>query len=115
MLHNRACFRAQTCVEGRLSAAGLSTWKVNAQAQAAENADNGFTSFRVERIDQTGDEELHGRHELIVILNYHNRHCEADSRDVNVETQPEAISTNLYTNVSLRGEIASSGRTPSSQ
>jgi len=67
VLHDWTCFRAQTSVEGRLSAAGLVMWEVNAQAEAAENADDGFTSFRVERIDQTGDEELHGRHESIVI------------------------------------------------
>lgn len=51
----------------RLSAACLVMWEINAQAKTAENAEDGFTSFRVERIDQTGDKELHGRHESIVI------------------------------------------------
>ena len=67
MLHDWTCFRSQTGVEGWLSAACLVTREFNADAKAAENTDDGLASFRVERIDQTGDEELHGRHESIVI------------------------------------------------
>lgn len=67
MLHDGTGLCPQAGVEGRLSTAGLVMWKVNAQAKAAENADDGFTGFRVERVDQTRDEELHGRHESIVI------------------------------------------------
>jgi hypothetical protein len=67
MLHDWTGLRSQTGVEGRLSTAGLVMWEVNTQAKAAENADYGFTSFWVERIDQTRDEELDSRHESIVI------------------------------------------------
>ena len=42
--------------------------KFTLNAEAAENVYDGLTSFRVERIDQTGNEELHGRHKFIVIM-----------------------------------------------
>jgi hypothetical protein len=38
-----------------------------------QNTDDRLTRFRVERIDETGDEELHGRHNFILILNHINR------------------------------------------
>jgi hypothetical protein len=41
--------------------------EVHVHAQALQNADDGLSSFGVERIDQTGDEELYGWHTPIVI------------------------------------------------
>ena len=43
--------------------------KVHGNTEAAENVHDGFTSLRVERIDETGDEKLNMSHESIVILN----------------------------------------------
>jgi hypothetical protein len=37
------------------------------EPEAAENADDCLARLRVERIDETGDEELHCRHKSIVI------------------------------------------------
>src|SRR5512138_2822741 len=69
MLHNRTCFEAQAGVEGRLSATGLVAGKFHGQAEAAENADDGLSRLRVERIDKTGDEKLHDRHASILTRN----------------------------------------------
>ncbi len=46
---------AQPGAELRLSAAGLRGGEVHAYAQAAQNAEDGLSSFGVERIDQAGD------------------------------------------------------------
>ena len=58
---------AQTCVEVWLSATGLVGREVHVDAEAAENVHDGLTSLRVERIDETGDEELDSCHESILI------------------------------------------------
>ena len=68
VFHNRTRLRAQARIEGGLSATGLVARELHGEAEAAENADDSLTSLRVERIDETGDEELYGRHESIVIL-----------------------------------------------
>src|SRR5258706_3324021 len=64
---NRACFCARTCVEGWLSATGLVDGKVHINAEATENVHDGFTSLRVARIDEAGDEKLNVSHESILI------------------------------------------------
>ena len=43
--------------------------EVHVNVEAVENVHDGFTSLRVERIDETGDEKLDVSHESIVILN----------------------------------------------
>ena len=80
MFRNRARILAETCVELRLSAAGLLAGEVHANAEAVENVHDGLTSLREEGIGQAGDEELDGRHESILIpipisfvLRYHSR------------------------------------------
>jgi hypothetical protein len=67
MLRNGARFGSQAGVEGGLSATGLVAGEVHVQAEAVENAHDRLTSFRVERIDQAGDEELDVWHATIVI------------------------------------------------
>jgi len=67
MLGHLARIRAQTGVELRLSAAGLGLGEVHVHTQTAENADNGLSSFGVERIDQAGCEKLYGGHVSIVV------------------------------------------------
>ena len=69
MLYNGSSFGAQACVEGWLSATRLVAGEFHVNAEAAENVHDGFTSLRVERIDEAGDEKLNGRHASIVILN----------------------------------------------
>ena len=59
----------QTCVEGRLSAAGLAFWELHGNAEALENIHDGLTRLGVEGIDETGDEELDAGHALILIQN----------------------------------------------
>ena len=49
MLCNGARIFAQTCVEGGLSAAGLSGGKVHTNAEAVENVHDRFTSLREEK------------------------------------------------------------------
>ena len=68
MLHNRARFGAQAGIKGRLSTARLFAGKFHGHTEAAQNADDGLPCLRVERIDETRDEELDGRHDSIVIL-----------------------------------------------
>ena len=68
VLCNWSGFGAQACVEGWLSATGLVRGEFHGNAQAAENVHDGFTSLRVERIDEAGDEKLNVRHVSIVIL-----------------------------------------------
>jgi len=53
-----ARIRTEAGVELRLSAAGLGSGEVHVHTQALENADDGLSSFGVERIDQAGCEEL---------------------------------------------------------
>lgn len=67
VFHNRTGFIMQSCIERRLSAAGLSPGEMNVQSQAAKNADDGLARLRVEGIDETGNEELHIVHNSIVI------------------------------------------------
>ncbi len=67
MFSKRARFGAQARVEVWLSAAGLVTGKVHVNAEAAENVHDCLTRLRVEGIDETGHEELHGCHESILI------------------------------------------------
>ena len=62
-------FRSQACVEGWLSATGLVGREVHVNAEAVENVHDGFTSLRVERIDETGDEKLNVWHASILIPN----------------------------------------------
>ena len=62
-----ARLRSQACVEGWLSATGLVGREVHVKAEAVENVYDGFTSLRVERIDETGDEKLDVSHKIIVI------------------------------------------------
>lgn len=64
-----ACLRTQACVEGWLSATGLVGREIHVNAEAVENVHDGFTSLRVERIDETGDEKLNMRHMSILIPN----------------------------------------------
>ena len=61
--------RPQARVEGWLSATGLVGREVHVNAEAVENVHDGFTSLRVERIDETGDEKLNMRHASILIPN----------------------------------------------
>ena len=68
MFGNGACFGTQPGVEVRLSAAGLIGSEFHGHAEAGENIHNGLTRLRVERIDETGDEELYVSHKPIVIL-----------------------------------------------
>ena len=67
MFRNRARLCTQACVEGWLSATGLVAGEVHVNAEAVENVHDGLTSLRVERIDETGDEELNVSHVSIVI------------------------------------------------
>ena len=69
MFCERARFIAQACVEGRLSATGLVLGEVHGNAEAVENVHDGLTSLRVERIDETGNEELDVGHASILIQN----------------------------------------------
>jgi hypothetical protein len=69
MFDQRARFVPQTGVEGWLPAAGLIGWEFHGLSEAAEDADDGLARFRVERIDEAGDEELHSGHESILTLN----------------------------------------------
>jgi hypothetical protein len=50
-----------------LSAARLAAREVHDQAEAVKNAHDRLTSLRVEGIDKTGNEKLHGCHKFIVI------------------------------------------------
>lgn len=59
----------QARVEGWLSATGLVGREVHVNAEAVENVYDGFTSLRVERIDETGDEKLNVWHASILIPN----------------------------------------------
>lgn len=68
MLRHRTRFTAQSGVERRLSAASLFVGKIHIKVEAVENVHDGFTRLRVERIDETGDEQLNVSHESIVIL-----------------------------------------------
>jgi hypothetical protein len=43
--------------------------EVHVNAEAVENVHDGFTSLRVERIDEAGDKKLDMSHEFIVIPN----------------------------------------------
>jgi len=67
MFNDGSRFSAQASIEGWLSATGLVAGEVHVNAEAVENVHDGFTSLRVERIDETGDEKLNMRHESIVI------------------------------------------------
>jgi hypothetical protein len=69
MLCHRSGFGAHARVEGWLSATGLVGGKIHVNAEAVENVHDGFTSLRVERIDEAGDEKLNVSHASIVILN----------------------------------------------
>jgi len=66
---NRACLRAQPCIEVGLSAAGLVRSELDAHTQLLKNVDNSLTRLRVERIDEAGDEKLDSCHPSILSLN----------------------------------------------
>jgi hypothetical protein len=57
-----------------LSATGLVGRELHVNAEVVENVHDRLASFRVERIDETGDEELDCCHAFIVIR--YIRHCE---------------------------------------
>jgi hypothetical protein len=67
MFRERTRFVAQACVKGRLSAAGLVVREFHGNAETVENVHDGLTSLRVERIDETGNEELDVGHASILI------------------------------------------------
>jgi len=69
MFRKRTRFAAQACVKSRLSAAGLVLREFHGNAEAVENIHDGLTSLRVERIDETGNEELDVGHAPILIQN----------------------------------------------
>ncbi len=66
---DEARLRSQARVEGWLSATGLVGREIHVNAEAVENVHDGFTSLRVERIDETGDEKLNVSHASILIPN----------------------------------------------
>jgi hypothetical protein len=57
---------AKTCVEGRLSAAGLFAGEFHVDAKAVENINDRLPRLREEGINKTGDEELDCGHESIL-------------------------------------------------
>jgi hypothetical protein len=64
ILSHWTCVRTKTGVKGRLSAAGLTRWEFHAHAAAVKHVDHRLPGFGEECIDQTGDEELYGRHTI---------------------------------------------------
>ena len=58
--------RPKSRVEQGLSATGLVARKVHGYAQAGENIQDGLAHFGVERVHETGREELDGRHGSIL-------------------------------------------------
>ena len=86
MFRDGTCLRAQACIETRLSATGLVGREVHVNAEAAENVHDGFTSLRVERIDETGDEKLNMRHESIVI---HSRLPKSALKNLGMESSKD--------------------------
>jgi len=68
VLGDRACFSAQTCIEIRLSTAGLIGREIYIQPEAVENVYDSLTRLRVEGIDEAGDKKLDGGHESILPL-----------------------------------------------
>jgi hypothetical protein len=57
---------AQAGIEVWLAATGLIARELDAEAEAAENLNDGLTRLRVERVDEAGDEELDCDHFRIV-------------------------------------------------
>jgi hypothetical protein len=53
---DEACLEAHAGIEGRLTAAGLTGWKINLHAGAAQHLHYSFAHLRIERVDQAGNE-----------------------------------------------------------
>ena len=60
MLRNGPRLLAQSGVEGRLSATGLSGWNLEPDTCALQDIHDCFPNFRIKRVDQAGNEELDG-------------------------------------------------------